>query len=53
MIFILPFQQATKHFLLICKVKPEDSGEIKFVSKQVESIAYLEVEGIVQKMYFN
>uniref|UniRef100_A0A673FZ41 Obscurin like cytoskeletal adaptor 1a n=1 Tax=Sinocyclocheilus rhinocerous TaxID=307959 RepID=A0A673FZ41_9TELE len=36
--------EGTKHFLLICNVKPEDSGEIKFVSKQVESIAYLEVE---------
>ncbi|KAF4112061.1 hypothetical protein G5714_006856 [Onychostoma macrolepis] len=36
--------EGTKHFLLICNVKPEDSGEIKFVSKQVESVAYLEVE---------
>ncbi|KTF80444.1 hypothetical protein cypCar_00024285, partial [Cyprinus carpio] len=27
-----------------CNVKPEDSGEIKFVSKQVELVAYLEVE---------
>ncbi len=51
--FYFAFSTGTKHFLLICKVKPEDSGEIKFVSKQVESIAYLEVEGIEQKMYFN
>uniref|UniRef100_A0A8C2A311 Obscurin like cytoskeletal adaptor 1a n=1 Tax=Cyprinus carpio TaxID=7962 RepID=A0A8C2A311_CYPCA len=36
--------EGTKHFLLICNVKPEDSGEIKFVSKQVESVASLEVE---------
>ncbi|KAI2663414.1 Obscurin-like protein 1 [Labeo rohita] len=36
--------EGTKHFLLICNVKPEDSGEIKFISKQVESVAYLEVE---------
>lgn len=34
----------TKHFLLMCNVKGEDSGEIKFVAKNVESIAYLEVE---------
>uniref|UniRef100_A0A671LFM5 Obscurin-like protein 1 n=1 Tax=Sinocyclocheilus anshuiensis TaxID=1608454 RepID=A0A671LFM5_9TELE len=37
-------REGIKHFLLICNAKPEDSGEIKFVSKQVESIAYLEVE---------
>lgn len=36
--------EGTKHFLLICNVKAEDSGEIKFVSKQVESVACLEVE---------
>lgn len=28
----------------MCNVKGEDSGEIKFVAKNVESIAYLEVE---------
>ncbi|KAK3542736.1 hypothetical protein QTP70_000075 [Hemibagrus guttatus] len=37
-------QEGTKHFLLMCNVKEEDSGEIKFVAKNVESIAYLEVE---------
>jgi hypothetical protein len=35
----------TKHFLLMCNVKAEDSGEIRFVTKQTESTAYLEVEG--------
>ncbi|XP_048835445.1 obscurin-like isoform X3 [Brienomyrus brachyistius] len=39
-------QEGTKHFLLICNVKAEDSGEIKFVAKQAESIAYLEVEAL-------
>ncbi|XP_036425837.1 obscurin isoform X12 [Colossoma macropomum] len=37
-------QEGTKHFLLMCNVKGEDSGEIKFVAKNVESTAYLEVE---------
>ncbi|XP_066519296.1 obscurin-like protein 1a [Hoplias malabaricus] len=37
-------REGTKHFLLICNVTMEDAGEIKFVSKQVESVAYLEVE---------
>ncbi|XP_046886415.1 obscurin-like protein 1a isoform X2 [Hypomesus transpacificus] len=36
--------EGTKHFLLMCNVKAEDSGEIRFVAKQIESIAYLEVE---------
>lgn len=36
----------TKHFLLICNVKEDDSGEIKFVAKNVESTANLEVEGL-------
>ena len=35
----------TKHFLLMCNVKAEDSGEVRFVTKQTESTAYLEVEG--------
>lgn len=30
----------------MCNVRPEDSGEIKFVARHVESVAYLEVEGI-------
>lgn len=33
----------------MCNVRPEDSGEIKFVARHVESVAYLEVEGM--KMY--
>ncbi|KAM9710751.1 obscurin-like protein 1 isoform 7-T7 [Menidia menidia] len=37
-------QEGTKHFLLMCNVRPEDSGEIKFVARHVESVAYLEVE---------
>ncbi|XP_026875960.2 LOW QUALITY PROTEIN: obscurin-like protein 1a [Electrophorus electricus] len=36
--------EGTKHFLLICNVRTEDAGEIKFVSKQVESAAYLSVQ---------
>lgn len=36
----------TKHFLLMCNVRPEDSGEIKFIARRVESVAYLDVEGI-------
>lgn len=35
----------TKHFLLMCSVKAEDAGEIHFVARDVESTAYLEVEG--------
>uniref|UniRef100_A0A3B4VJT8 Obscurin like cytoskeletal adaptor 1a n=1 Tax=Seriola dumerili TaxID=41447 RepID=A0A3B4VJT8_SERDU len=34
----------TKHFLLMCNVKVEDVGEIRFVARDVESTAYLEVE---------
>ncbi|XP_041663267.1 obscurin-like isoform X16 [Cheilinus undulatus] len=37
-------QEGTKHFLLMCNVRAEDSGEIKFIARQVESVAYLEVE---------
>ncbi|KAL1022128.1 hypothetical protein UPYG_G00022490 [Umbra pygmaea] len=36
--------EGTKHFLLMCNVKAEDSGEIRFVAKQTESTACLEVE---------
>ncbi|XP_019712126.1 obscurin-like protein 1a [Hippocampus comes] len=36
--------EGTKHFLLMCNVKAEDAGEIRFVSRDVESSAYLEVE---------
>ncbi|XP_068185381.1 obscurin-like protein 1 isoform X6 [Antennarius striatus] len=37
-------QEGTKHFLLMCNVRAEDSGEIRFVGRHVESVAYLEVE---------
>ncbi|XP_076603670.1 obscurin-like protein 1 [Chaetodon auriga] len=37
-------QEGTKHFLLMCNVRAEDSGEIKFVCRHVESVSYLEVE---------
>ncbi|XP_069010921.1 obscurin isoform X7 [Embiotoca jacksoni] len=37
-------QEGTKHFLLMCNVRAEDSGEIKFVARHAESVAYLEVE---------
>lgn len=30
----------------MCNVRAEDSGEIKFVARHIESVAYLEVEGI-------
>ncbi|CAL8307260.1 unnamed protein product [Merluccius merluccius] len=36
--------EGTKHFLLMCNVTAEDSGEIRFIAKDVESTAYLEVE---------
>lgn len=29
----------------MCNVRAEDSGEIKFVARHVESVAYLDVEG--------
>ncbi|XP_058642741.1 obscurin-like protein 1 isoform X10 [Onychostoma macrolepis] len=39
-------QEGTKHFLLVCNVKEDESGEIKFVAKNVETTAYLEVEAL-------
>ncbi|CAG5934228.1 obscurin-like protein 1a [Menidia menidia] len=36
--------EGTKHFLLMCNVKAEDAGEIRFVAREVESTALLEVE---------
>ncbi|XP_041637515.1 obscurin-like protein 1a [Cheilinus undulatus] len=36
--------EGTKHFLLMCNVTAEDAGEIRFVARDVESTAYLEVE---------
>uniref|UniRef100_A0A3Q1FD51 Obscurin-like protein 1 n=1 Tax=Acanthochromis polyacanthus TaxID=80966 RepID=A0A3Q1FD51_9TELE len=40
----IKIRQERKHFLLMCNVRPEDSGEIKFVARHVESVAYLDVE---------
>ncbi|XP_040003814.1 obscurin-like protein 1 isoform X13 [Xiphias gladius] len=37
-------QEGTKHFLLMCNVRAEDSGEIKFVARHVVSLAHLKVE---------
>ncbi|XP_072301443.1 obscurin-like protein 1 isoform X7 [Eucyclogobius newberryi] len=37
-------QEGSKHFLLMCNVRPEDSGEIKFVARHVQSVAFLDVE---------
>ncbi|XP_034550048.1 obscurin-like protein 1 [Notolabrus celidotus] len=37
-------QEGTKHFLLMCNVRAEDSGEIKFVARQVESVALLDIK---------
>lgn len=34
----------------MCNVRPEDSGEIKFVARQVDSAAYLDVEGMIQSI---
>ncbi|KTG40031.1 hypothetical protein cypCar_00011141 [Cyprinus carpio] len=39
-------QEGTKHFLLICNVKEDSSGEMKFVAKNLETTAYLEVEAL-------
>lgn len=39
------YVSGTKHFLLMCNVKAEDGGEIHFVARDVESTAFLEVEG--------
>ncbi|XP_019728433.1 obscurin-like [Hippocampus comes] len=38
-------QEGTKHFLLMCNVRPEDSGEIRFVARHVDSVAKLQVKG--------
>ncbi|KAF6738677.1 Obscurin [Oryzias melastigma] len=34
----------TKHFLLMCNVRAEDSGEIKFVARNAESVAHLKIK---------
>ncbi|KAM9327865.1 obscurin-like protein 1a [Pholidichthys leucotaenia] len=36
--------EGTKHFLLMCNVKSEDAGEIRFEARDAESVAYLDVE---------
>ncbi|XP_072324948.1 obscurin-like protein 1 isoform X4 [Scyliorhinus torazame] len=43
-------QEGTKHFLLICKVKAEDAGEIRFTAKNVESVARLDVNELPIKI---
>uniref|UniRef100_A0A3Q3KS82 Obscurin-like protein 1 n=1 Tax=Monopterus albus TaxID=43700 RepID=A0A3Q3KS82_MONAL len=40
----IKIRQETKHFLLMCNVRAEDSGQIKFVARHGESFAYLEVK---------
>ncbi|XP_078795456.1 obscurin isoform X14 [Oryzias latipes] len=37
-------QEGTKHFLLMCNVRAEDSGEIMFVARNAESVAHLKVK---------
>ncbi|XP_072768090.1 obscurin-like protein 1 [Nerophis lumbriciformis] len=39
-------QEGTKHFLLMCNVRPEDCGEIRFVARHVHSVAQLKVTEI-------
>lgn len=46
---VLYLISGTKHFLLMCNVRAEDSGEIKFVARHVQSVACLDVEGIFEQ----
>ncbi|KAL8182984.1 UNVERIFIED_CONTAM: hypothetical protein K2H54_010659 [Gekko kuhli] len=39
-------QEGTRHFLLLCCVRPEDAGQIRFVAKAATSEACLEVEAL-------
>ncbi|XP_048342589.1 obscurin-like protein 1 isoform X3 [Sphaerodactylus townsendi] len=39
-------QEGTRHFLLLCCVRPEDAGQIQFVAKGATSEACLEVEAL-------
>uniref|UniRef100_A0A8C8VLB6 Obscurin-like protein 1 n=1 Tax=Pelusios castaneus TaxID=367368 RepID=A0A8C8VLB6_9SAUR len=39
-------RQEGKHFLLICNVRPEDTGRIRFVAKAAASEASLQVEAL-------
>ncbi|XP_078408803.1 obscurin-like protein 1a isoform X2 [Cetorhinus maximus] len=43
-------QEGNKHFLLICKVRAEDAGEIRFTAKNVESVARLDVNELPIKI---
>ncbi|XP_059503555.1 obscurin-like protein 1a isoform X3 [Stegostoma tigrinum] len=43
-------QEGTKHFLLICKVRVEDAGEIRFRAKNAESVARLDVNELPVKI---
>ncbi|XP_038646091.1 obscurin-like protein 1a isoform X2 [Scyliorhinus canicula] len=43
-------QEGAKHFLLICKVRAEDAGEIRFTAKNVESVARLDVNELPIKI---
>ncbi|XP_048455268.1 obscurin-like protein 1a [Rhincodon typus] len=43
-------QEGTKHFLLICKVRAEDAGEIRFRAKNAESVARLDVNELPVKI---
>ncbi|XP_067393755.1 obscurin-like protein 1 [Emydura macquarii macquarii] len=39
-------QEGPRHFLLICNVRPEDAGRIRFVAKAAASEASLQVEAL-------
>ncbi|XP_019378381.1 PREDICTED: obscurin-like protein 1 [Gavialis gangeticus] len=39
-------QEGTRHFLLMCSVRPEDAGQIRFVAKTAASDASLQVEAL-------
>ncbi|XP_062972899.1 obscurin-like protein 1 isoform X2 [Elgaria multicarinata webbii] len=39
-------QEGTRHFLLLCCVRPEDAGLVRFVAKAATSEARLEVEAL-------
>ncbi|XP_077176934.1 obscurin-like protein 1 isoform X2 [Paroedura picta] len=39
-------QEGTRHFLLLCCVRPEDAGQIRFVAKGATTEACLEVEAL-------
>ncbi|XP_050567618.1 LOW QUALITY PROTEIN: obscurin-like protein 1 [Cygnus atratus] len=38
-------QEGTRHFLLLCAVRPEDAGRIRFAARTAASEASLQVEG--------